>query len=114
MEHQEITDIIGNRLYPGWIPENAIMPSVAYVTISKPAHHDIDVAFPRMQFSVFSTRYIEAKQIAKLLKEKLNRFKGQLGNANIIQIVYQNEYDMYESDTKLYHVAIDFKIIYWE
>lgn len=114
LEHQEITEIIGNRFYPGWIPENATMPSVAYMTISKPSHHDIDVSYPRMQFSIFSERYIQAKEIANLLKDKLNRFKGMFGDTSILQIAYQNEYDLYEEDTGLYHIAIDFKIIYWE
>lgn len=114
LEQQEISDVIGNRLYPMWIPENAKMPSVAFFNVSNPSHHDIDVAFPRIQFSIFSDGYLEAKSISKLIKESLNRFKGELGSTNVIQIAYQNEYENYESDTGLYHIAIDFKIIYWE
>ncbi|MBS4191745.1 hypothetical protein KHA94_16265 [Bacillus sp. FJAT-49705] len=105
---------ISNRLYPGWIPENAVMPSVAYLGISRPSHHDIDVAYPRYQFSVFSPKYIEAKEIVAEIRGILQRFKGQMGNSNIIQVVYENEYENYEKDTKLYHIAIDFKFIFWE
>lgn len=97
-----------------WIPENATMPSVAYVEISRPSHHDIEVAFPRFQFSVFSSRYIEAKEISKEIRNVLQRFKGKMGNTTVLQIVYENEYEVYERDTKRYHIATDFKIIYWE
>lgn len=114
LEQKEISGIIGNRLYPGWIPKNATLPSVAYLNVSRPAHHDIDVTYPRVQFSIFSKRYDEAKEIASEFKSLLSRFKGEMGNTNIIQIAYQNEYDMYEQDTSTYHIAIDFKIIYWE
>jgi len=105
---------IGNRLYPVWIPQNAEMPSVAYVEVSRPSHHDIDVAFPRIQFSVFSNRYIEAKEISKEIRKILQRFKGKMGNTTVIQIAYENEYEVYERDTNRYHVATDYKIIHWE
>lgn len=105
---------IGTRLYPGWIPENAVMPSVAFLGVSRPEHHDIDVAYPRYQFSVFSPRYIDAKEIAAEIKNILQRFKGKMGNTDIIQVVFENGYENYEKDTNLYHIAIDFKFIFWE
>ncbi|MFS0820759.1 DUF3168 domain-containing protein [Bacillus sp. 1P02SD] len=114
LTHDSLTALIGNKLYPGWIPENAKMPSVAYLGVSGVRHHDIDVAYPRYQFSCFSPRYLEAKAIAAELREILQRFKGKMGNSNIIQVAFQNEYENYEKDTKLYHIAIDFKFIYWE
>lgn len=114
LSQESLTSLIGNRLYPGWIPENATMPAVAYLSVSGVRHHDIDVAFPRYQFSVFSPRYTEAVEITELIRYILQRFKGKLGNSNIIQIVHENQYENYEKDTKLYHIAIDFKIIYWE
>lgn len=114
MSQQSLTKFIGNRLYPGWLPENAPKPAVAYLSVSGVRHHDIEVAYPRYQFSVFSSRYTEAVEIAEEIRNVLQRFKGKLGNSNIIQIVHENQYENYENDTKLYHIAIDFKIIYWE
>lgn len=114
LTHESLTSKISTRLYPGWIPENADMPSVAFLIVSGVSHHNIDVAYPRIQFSCFSSRYLEAKEIANEIKAILQRFSGKMGNTRIIQAVFQNEYDNYEKDTKLYHVAIDFKIIYWE
>lgn len=114
LSHQSLKDYIGTRLYPGWIPENAVMPSVAFLAVSRPSHHDIDVAYPRYQFSVFSSRYIESKEIAAEIRAILQRYKGEMGNSKIIQVVFENEYENYEKDTKLYHIAIDFKFIIWE
>lgn len=114
LSHEPLKLKIGNRLYPGWIPENATMPSVAFLGVSRPSHHDIDVAYPRIQFSVFSPKYIEAKEIIAEIRKTLQRFKGKMGKTNIIQAVFENEYENFEKDTKLYHIAIDFKFIIWE
>lgn len=114
LSHETLKLKIGTRLYPGWIPENAVMPSVAFLGVSRPEHHDIDVAYPRYQFSVFSPRYIDAKEIAAEIKNILQRFKGKMGNTDIIQVVFENGYENYEKDTNLYHIAIDFKFIFWE
>lgn len=114
LSHESLKLKIGSRLYPGWIPENATMPSVAFLCVSGVQHHDIDVGYPRYQFSVFSPRYIEGKEIAAEIRNALQRFKGKMGNSNIIQVAFQNEYETYEQNTKLYHIAVDFKFIYWE
>lgn len=110
----EITALIGTRLYSGWIPENAPMPSVAYLEVSGVRHHDIDVAFPRYQFSCFSTRYLEAKEIADEIRKALQRYKGDISGTRVIQGVHEGTFEQYERDTGIYHVAIDFKIIYRE
>ncbi|MEK5038909.1 tail completion protein gp17 [Sporosarcina sp. FSL K6-3457] len=109
-----LKELLDTRVHPGWIPENATMPSVAYLEISGARHHNIDVAFPRYQFSVFSTRYTEAKEIEKEIRYAFQRFKGNMGSTRIIQGVYENSVDQYEDRTKLYHIAIDFKFIYRE
>lgn len=114
LEQEKLTDLINTRIYPGWIPKDAIMPSVAFLIVSGSRHHDIDVAFPRVQLSVFAKRYLEAKEIASEIIKGLRRYKGMMGSTSVLQIVLESEYDMYESDTKLHHIAIDFKIIYWE
>lgn len=110
----EIKDAVGNRLYPGWLPEKPAYPAIAYLKISGVAHHGIPVAYPRYQFSVFSPRYGEAETIAGYIRDALQRYKGDLGGIEVIQGVWEGSRDMYESDTKLYHIATDFKIIYRE
>lgn len=114
LSRPEIRNLIGTRIYPGWIPENAPMPSVAYLEVSGVRHHDIDVAFPRYQFSCFSTRYLEAKEIADEIRKALQRYKGDISGTRVIQGVHEGTFEQYERDTGIYHVAIDFKIIYRE
>lgn len=110
----EIKNIVGNRIHPGWLPEKPVYPALAYLEVSGVSHHNIPVAYPRFQFSVFSTRYGEAKQVAEEVRKALQRYKGDMGGIKVLQGVWEGSRDMYESDTKLYHIATDFKIIYRE
>ena len=110
----DIKRMIGNRMYPLVLPEKAAFPAIAYTMVSKGSHHLINIAFPRIQFSCFSPSYMEAKNIAGKIREALQRYKGQMGSNRVIQGVFENEYEMYEKDTGLYHVACDIKIIFRE
>lgn len=112
--YQPFKDLVGARIYPGVIPENGGKPAVVYNEVSAPGHHDIDVSFPRIQFSCFSTRYIEAKQIRKVIEDAFKRFKGNIGNTKVIQGVVVGQYYLYEKDTKLHNAIIDIKFIHWE
>lgn len=112
--YQPLKELIGARIYPGVIPENGTKPAVAYNEVSALGHHDIDVSFPRFQFSCFSSRYIEAKQIRQEIENALKRFKGTMGATQVIQGVSDGKYMLYEDDTKLHNAIIIMKIIHWE
>ncbi|MBU8733436.1 DUF3168 domain-containing protein [Cytobacillus oceanisediminis] len=112
--YQSLKDLVGGRIYPGVIPENGSKPAIAYNEISARGHHDIDVSFPRIQFSCFSPRYIEAKQVRKEIENALKRFKGAMGDTRVIQGVVAGKHELYEHDTKLHNAIIDIKIHYWE
>ncbi|OME59482.1 tail completion protein gp17 [Paenibacillus odorifer] len=111
---KEIQSVVDTRIYPGWLPEKPIYPAIAYLVISGVSHHNIPVAYPRFQFSVFSTKYSEVKELAEEIRSALQRYQGSMGGVRVLQGVWEGSRDMYESDTKLYHIATDFKIIYRE
>lgn len=114
INYEPLKDLIGNRVYPGVLPAKPTLPAVSYFEVSGLRYHDIDVAFPRFQFSCFSPRYLEAKNVAKEIRHALQRFKGQIGDTNVIQGVFENQFELYENDTKLFNIAVDIKIIYRE
>jgi len=112
LENENLKNIVGERIYILKLPQNPVYPAVAYFKVSNPRHHAIDVAYPRFQFSVFAKTYKASKDLADLIRFVLQREKGITGGIPIIQGVYLNEIDLYESDTQLYHIACDYKIIY--
>ena len=111
---QVISELLGNRIYPGVLPEKCTKPAVAYSEITGMGHHDIDVAFPHFQFSCFSPRLMDAKKVRAAIENALKRFKGTMGKTRVIQGVVAGKHELYEEDTKLHNVIIVMKIIYRE
>jgi hypothetical protein len=114
----EITDLIGTgdgaRIYPLALPQKPDYPAVTYQVISSPRHHDMDVAYPRIQYTTFTRTYGQAKELAGILRLHLQRFKGMLSGVHIKQIQYINAVEFYQDDAGVYYIPQDFKIIYEE
>ena len=113
----EITDIISDRLYPEVLPQGTEYPALTYLEVSNPVFHDVDIAYPRFQLSSWAETYLEADTLKNAIKEVMQRYKGIMGGTggvHVTQIVFFNSFDMYDPDTKIYHVPSDYKIIYRE
>ena len=113
----EITDIIGDRLYPEVLPQDVDFPALTYFEVSNPVFHDVDIAYPRFQLSSWTKTYLEAKTLRNAIKEVMQRFKGVMGGGSgvkVAQVVFENSFDMYDSETGIYHIPSDYKIIYRE
>jgi len=108
----DVASAIGSRLYILKLPTNPTYPAVTYFKVSNPRHHDLDIAMPRFQFDVWADSYITARDLATSLRKALQREKGNWSGVSVLQAVYEGETDMYEPDTEIYHIALDFKILY--
>ena len=113
----EITNIIVDRLYPLILPQDPEYPALTYFEVSNPVSHDVDIAYPRFQFSNWAEKYSDAKALKDAVKEVLQRYKGVMGGGSgvkVTQIVFLNSFDMYDPETGVYHIPADYKIIYRE
>ena len=113
----EITNIVGDRIYPIVLPQNPTYPALTYFKVSGPAWHDVDIAYPRFQLSSWGEDYADVKVLAGAVKEVMQRFKGIMGGAQgvkVSQVVYENELDLFDPETGTYHIPADYKIIYRE
>ena len=111
-----LTALVVARIYHQAWPKDRepTFPLITFFRVSGPRHHDISVAFPRYQFSCWAETGKEAQEVATVLREALQRFKGIMGGLEVIQIVFLNELDFLEPPVGLYQVQIDFKVIYRE
>lgn len=121
MADSGVTDLIGERLYYVRAPQDVVKPYVVFFKVSglREYSHDgaSELAQPRFQFSCFATIYYEAKQIAEAIRAAIEAFSGTMGGESGVEIgscFCMNESDMYEDDTKLFHVAIDYLIFHKE
>jgi hypothetical protein len=112
INYQNLNDLVGSRIYPMKLPQDPTFPAVTYHEISSPEHHDIPVAYPTYQFSCWAERYGEATEVAKQVKNALQRYKGMMGETRVKQGVYEGKQEIYEPETGIYHFPVDVKIIY--
>lgn len=109
--------VVGQRIYPVLAPQDIEAPYVVINKISGPRNHSMGgsshLVNPRFQFSCFATTYAVAKQVSGLIQTVLQGYSGTLGGVGGVAVngcFYEDETDMYEDDTKLFHVALDFKL----
>ena len=114
----EITALLGEgdacRIYPLKLPQDPTYPAVTYQVVSGSRHHDMDIAYPRIQYTTFAGTYSQAKELANLLRLHISRLKGVLSGIAIKQIQYINAVEFYQDDVGIYYIPQDFKIIYEE
>lgn len=97
----------------GEVPQGATK-YVNFCQISGEQHSDIDVGYPVYQFSCFSKIRSEAQSMMRTIRQTFKQYKGTLRSISILQGVVENEMEVgYESDTKLYHFAIDIKFLHY-
>jgi len=107
-----ITNIVSTRIYYSVLPQTPTYPAISFFRVSNIRQHDIDIGSAYYQFDIWSLMYIQSVELANEIRKALQREKSIMSGIPIIQGVYQNEMDLYEPATKLFHIALDIKIIY--
>jgi len=107
----KIIGYIEDRFYPEKLPQDVTLPAIVYNKISAPEFHDIDVAYPRFQFSCFSKDLTECKRMAIAVKELFQRYKGICGGCHILQGVFLDEVKL-PDDSGIRHIAVDIRVVY--
>ena len=119
--HAGLTALTGTRIYPLVMPQNTILPAVTFSKVSGPRVHamqkDTSTAYPRFQVSCWGSAYKQAKEVAAQVRAALQDYKGTMGGAGGVAVggvFLEDENDLYEPGTQVYHVALDFIIWHLE
>ncbi len=113
-----LTALINDKLYYVKAPQDTEEPYVVFFKVSAPREHSLTgasgLATARFQFSIFSTTYQEAKQIAGYIQTALqgqNKIIGGVGGV-YANILYDNEQDLTEDE--VFHIIQEFIVLYNE
>jgi len=114
----EIQTLVAERIYYNQAIQEVSLPYVVMFKVSAPRVHShqgySNLANPRMQFSCFAETYLEGKTIARAIQRILQGFRGVSENVHIQMCLYVNEVDIYEAQTGLHHIAVDYEIFHRE
>ncbi len=106
----------GKRIYPLTLPFKVAFPALTYQRISNMGHHDINVSYPRVQFTAWSDKLITARQLAGEVEDRLRRYKGVIDGYRIKQIVKipspGDLFDREAGDAGMFYIPVDYRIIY--
>lgn len=104
------------RIFPNTLPQSLTYPAMTYSVVNNAGHHDLDVDFPRVNFTAFSPSVIAAEGLAGEVETLLRRFKGIIGGHRIKQIVMEpgpgTLFDREAGENGIYYVPLDFKVLY--
>lgn len=116
-----VTALVVDRVYPVRLPQGGDYPAITYSKVSggriRTMGSNEAAANPRVQVSCWGKTYADAKGLANAVRIALDRFSGTLGGSGgvaVSAILLENELDLDDPETKLYHVPLDFLVWYTE
>lgn len=116
-----LVTLLGDRVYPVRLPQEATLPAILYFKVSGVRVHSLrgpsGLARPRFQFDAYaegSGGYGVVKQAAESLRKILDGFRGIVDDCNIQYILLDTEEDPYEEEPELYRVSMDFMVMHNE
>lgn len=99
-EDSGVSALIGTRVYPLVIPQNATLPTVVYQEISSVLTHQmrpmIGLTRARYQFWCWAATYTGADALAEAVRLALDGYSGTANNVRIDSIQLQDESDKIE------------------
>jgi hypothetical protein len=105
--------LVSNRCYPIKLPEEVTFPALTYFQVSGSdgsTHGGFDhTVQARWQVSCWGKTYADTRVLAEAVKLALRAFAGD-GIEEVKKSTIENETDMYEADTEIYHIPIDFML----
>lgn len=100
-----ITAVVGTRIYPYWLPDQAKYPAISYFRVSGGQQNTLsgysNLENPRIQFDVWAESYKQAKEIRSAVHSVMSQ-------ATAFQSLLIDDSDIYEDDIAVYRVSMDF------
>ena len=115
-----VTTLVGSRIYPNMIPQDAALPALAYQKISgvrNKFHDGPGYARSRVQMTARAATYASAKTVINAVRVALEGFRGLLGGstgANVYEISIDGEVDGFDQAAGHSTVRMDLIILHEE
>lgn len=114
----DIITLIGTRIYPLILPQDAILPAITYARVSTERESafvtDPGLSTARIQVDIWATSALNGMAISEKVRVALHRYRGTITSVTIEESHIDNEILMYEPETEIYHIVLDFSILHQE
>jgi Protein of unknown function (DUF3168) len=101
-----IAAAVGQRVFPNIVPQGSNFPAISYNQVSGVRLYDINDgpsgrAMPRITINSWAIRYLDVRNLADAVRQRLNGFRGMMGSTQVGRITLDNEFDTYEEEAGL-------------
>lgn len=109
---------VGGRVVPNREPAGIAVPYIRYVRVTTDREYAHDgytgLASVLMQLSIFADNKDKTKAIARKIQERLQDYRGVMGDTYIHGAFLDDEESDYDDDTTYYSADCDYLIQYYE
>lgn len=113
-----VAALVGTRMYPRMLPQNATLPALVYQRIDTRRLHDLDgpdgLPRPRMQITCWGTLPATAAGLAATVRQRLDGYRGAMGAVAVESCLLVGERDVNDPEAGRSGVALDFMIQFQE
>lgn len=124
MAIDDLTDIIGTRLYPMIVPQSAPLPYVVYRRTGTEREYTehgshAGLAIAAIDFEAYADGYEDVKELSEVLRQAFDGHSGTLGTYERISILLTDESDLVEpletaTESPVYGVRLSIDITFHE
>lgn len=111
----DVSALVGDRIYPLLVPQDASLPAIAYQRIStgrEEAHTGPSgLCSARIQLTCIADSYESAKSVADAVRKSLDGFSGTMGTFEVGACFVVNDRDDWASSFDVPVVRLD--VIIW-
>lgn len=116
-----VAAVVGARIFPSKLPQNTLMPAIAYQVISGVELTPIDaqagyqVMRTRVQVTAMAKNYLEVKSALEAARVACLYKNGTIGGIKVLSITRDNVgADLRDDDLSIYIQSIDFIVMHYE
>jgi Protein of unknown function (DUF3168) len=104
----------GPRVFPVVLPQGERRASLVYTRISDVGDHHMGgpsgLARPRYQIDAYAALQDDADSLARLVKDRLDGFRGLMGSVQVQGAFLDSLRDEYEQEAELFRTSVDYII----
>lgn len=112
-----VMNLVGNRIYPLVLPENAALPAIAYAVVNESRAHAMLEPVPLREVTLavqcYAKTYSQARALADAVTAALDGYRGALGDG-YAGIVVDRGITQYHADVDEYQWTVMCAVSYLE
>lgn len=114
-----VSDLVGTRIYPDALPQDAILPAIVYTVIGDTSEHHLTAAaglgFALVQIDCFASTRLSATAVSEAVRGEMDGYRGAMGSETVGCCHLTNRFYEYGppehgNDVGLYRAMIEFRV----